>query len=114
MLRRALSPLTAHELGKMMLQTVAAGSGFKAFHDARGQAYLPRIAVAGKTGTLTKKEGERHYTWFVGFAPADSPEVAVATLVVNTPIWRIKAAELARDVLRAYFAKDATGTVLPP
>jgi cell division protein FtsI/penicillin-binding protein 2 len=113
-LRRALSPVTAHELGKMMLQTVAAGSGFKAFHDARGQAYLPRIAVAGKTGTLTRKEGERHYTWFVGFAPADNPEVAVATLVVNTPIWRIKAAELARDVLRAYFAKDRARAVLPP
>jgi penicillin-binding protein A len=113
-LRRALSPATAHELGKMMLQTVAAGSGFRAFHDARGQAYLPRINVAGKTGTLTRKEGDRYYTWFVGFAPADNPEVAVATLVVNTPIWRIKAAELARDVLRAYFAKDGARAVLPP
>jgi penicillin-binding protein A len=113
-LRRALSPVTAHELGKMMLQTVAAGSGFKAFHDARGQAYLPEIAVAGKTGTLTRKEGDRHYTWFVGFAPADEPEVAVATLVVNTPIWRIKAAELARDVLRAYFSQKHAPSVLPP
>jgi cell division protein FtsI/penicillin-binding protein 2 len=113
-LRRALAPLTAHELRKMMLQTVSAGSGFRAFHDARGQAYLPRIAVAGKTGTLTRKEGERHYTWFVGFAPADNPEVAVASLVVNTPIWRIKASELARDVLRAYFAKNGAQAVLPP
>jgi peptidoglycan glycosyltransferase len=112
--RRALSPSTAHELGKMMLQTVSAGSGFRAFHDARGQAYLPRIPVAGKTGTLTRKEGERHYTWFVGYAPADNPEVAVATLVVNTPIWRIKAAELARDVLRAYFAKGGARAVLAP
>jgi cell division protein FtsI/penicillin-binding protein 2 len=112
--RRALSPATAHELGKMMMQTVSAGSGFRAFHDARGQAYLPRIAVAGKTGTLTRKEGERYYTWFVGYAPAENPEVAVATLVVNTPIWRIKAAELARDVLRAYFAKDGARAVLAP
>ena len=113
-LRRALSPSTAHELGKMMQHTVSSGSGFRAFHDARGQAYLPRITVAGKTGTLTRKEGERYYTWFVGYAPADNPEVAVATLVVNTPIWRIKAAELARDVLRAYFAKDGARAVLGP
>lgn len=112
--RRALSHTTAHELGKMMQQTVSAGSGFRAFHDARGQAYLPRIAVAGKTGTLTRQEGDRYYTWFVGYAPADNPEVAVATLVVNTPIWRIKAAELAREVLRAYFAKDGARAVLAP
>jgi cell division protein FtsI/penicillin-binding protein 2 len=103
-LRRAMTPRAAHELTKMMLQTVASGSAFKTFRDAAGNPYLPHIRVASKTGTLTRHEENRHYTWFVGFAPADKPEIAVSALVVNTPVWRIKAPHLARDVLRAYFA----------
>jgi cell division protein FtsI/penicillin-binding protein 2 len=113
-LRRAVSARVAHELTKMMVQTVASGSAYKAFHLANGNAYLPQIRVAGKTGTLTRHEDERHYTWFVGFAPADKPEVAVAALVVNTPNWRIKGPQLGRDVLRAYFAQRGAPGVNPP
>jgi penicillin-binding protein A len=112
--RRAVAPQAAHELTKMMLQTVASGSAFKTFHDPSGNPYLPHILVASKTGTLTRQEGDRHYTWFVGFAPADKPEVAVAALVVNTPVWRIKAPQVARDVLRAYFSKRGFPGVTPP
>lgn len=103
--RRALDSRAAHELTEMMIQTVASGTAFKTFHDRRGTPFLPNIRVAGKTGTLTRHSENRHYTWFVGFAPAESPEVAVAALVVNTPVWRIKGPLLAREVLRSYFAK---------
>jgi cell division protein FtsI/penicillin-binding protein 2 len=113
-LRRAVKPETAYELKEMMLQTVANGSAFKSFHDDRGRPYLPGIQVAGKTGTLTRHKENRHYTWFVGFAPADKPEIALATLVVNTPTWRIKAPELARNVFRAWFAKQNAKGVTPP
>jgi peptidoglycan glycosyltransferase len=113
-LRRAIPPRSAHELTKMMLQTVASGSAFKTFHEASGKPFLPHIRVASKTGTLTRHEENRHYTWFVGFAPADSPEVAVSALVVNTPVWRIKGPLLAREVLRAYFAKRQYPGVVSP
>jgi cell division protein FtsI/penicillin-binding protein 2 len=102
--RRAIKPETASELTKMMVQTTLAGSARKTFFDRRGRGFLPNIKVAGKTGTLTRHKENRHYTWFVGFAPAEDPEVAVAALAVNTPVWRIKGPDLARDVLRAYFA----------
>jgi len=113
-LRRAIQVNTAKELAKMMSHTVTDGSARPAFHDGKGRPYLPGIAVAGKTGTLTKSDSERYYTWFVGFAPADQPEVAVATLVVNTPTWLIKAPDLARDALRAYFAKNNRPGVTAP
>jgi cell division protein FtsI/penicillin-binding protein 2 len=112
--RRAIKPGTARELGVMMRETVASGSAYKSFHDARGRAYLPKIEVAGKTGTLTRYKENRFYTWFVGFAPLENPEIAIATLIVNTPNWRIKAPELARDVLRAYFAERGAEGVTPP
>jgi peptidoglycan glycosyltransferase len=113
-LRQAIKGSTANELKQMMSQTVSNGSAFKSFHDERGTSYLPGIEVAGKTGTLSDHEANRHYTWFIGFAPADKPEVAISTLIVNTPTWQIKAAQLARDVLRSYFARHGAKGVTPP
>jgi penicillin-binding protein A len=106
-LRRAIKGETATEVTRMMRETVTNGSAYKSFHDAKGKPYLPGVAVAGKTGTLTDYKQNRFYTWFVGFAPADAPEVAISTLVVNTPSWQIKAPQLAREVLRAYFEKKS-------
>jgi penicillin-binding protein A len=105
-LRRAIKPTTAAELTRMMTETVENGSAYRSFHDAGGKPYLPGIAVAGKTGTLTREKLNRFYTWFIGFAPADKPEIAISTLIVNTPVWHIKAPIVASGVLRAYFAKQ--------
>lgn len=113
-LRRAIQAPTAKEVAKMMGHTVTDGSARAAFHDNKGHAYLPGVGVAGKTGTLAKSESEQTYTWFVGFAPADQPEVAVATLVVNTPTWHIKAPDLARDALRAYFSRTGRAGIAAP
>ena len=113
-LRRAVKAETAAELTRMMLETVENGSARAAFRDAKGDSYLPGISVAGKTGTLSDNETSHHYTWFVGFAPADQPEIAVAALVVNNPTWHIKAPLLARNMLRAYFAKTGRKGVSMP
>jgi len=113
-LRRAIRPGTARALTEMMLQTVSQGSAYKSFHDDKGRSFLGSIDVAGKTGTLTRDKENRHYTWFVGFAPAEKPEVAISALVVNTPSWHIKGPQLARDTLRAYFAKRGAQGVTAP
>jgi cell division protein FtsI/penicillin-binding protein 2 len=113
-LRRAVKAETAAELTRMMLETVENGSARAAFRDTKGDRYLPGISVAGKTGTLSDNEANHHYTWFVGFAPADQPEIAVAALVVNNPTWHIKAPLLARNMLRAYFAKTGRKGVSMP
>jgi cell division protein FtsI/penicillin-binding protein 2 len=89
----------------MMERTVTDGTARRSFHDARGNAFLPGIRVAGKTGTLSGSDPYRGYTWWVGFAPADRPTIAVAALVVNTPRWRIKASYLARETLRYYLVE---------
>src|SRR5260221_707532 len=112
--RRAILPETAAALTTMMETTIRGGTSYRAFHDAEGRPFLPNIAVAGKTGTLTRAETQQFYTWFVGFAPSRAPEVAIAVLVVNTPSWRAKANVVAREVLRAYFAaKGAPGVTRP-
>lgn len=106
-IRHSVQPDTATELTRMMVQTTLNGSGHRAFFDARGRPFIPGVTVAGKTGTLSRHKENRHYTWFVGFAPADAPEVAVAALAVNTPTWKIKGPDIASAVLQGYFAKQS-------
>jgi cell division protein FtsI/penicillin-binding protein 2 len=98
--RRVIGRLTARALNRMMQRTVTHGTARRAFHDERGNPFLPGIAVAGKTGTLSSDRPYRGYTWWVGFAPADAPTIAVAVLVINRPEWRIKASVVAREALR--------------
>ena len=114
-LRRALDAQTASQVGSMMEQTVDNGTSYKSFHDKHGKSYLPDIRVAGKTGTLTKPATDGpFYTWWVGYAPANKPEVALSVLVANRPKWRVKATNVAADMLRVYFADKKMPGVTDP
>lgn len=105
--RSVIGRSTADVVTRMMERTVTSGTSRRAFHDPSGRPFLPGIAVAGKTGTLSAQTPYRGYTWWVGFAPANRPTIAVAALVVNTPRWRIKASLVAREALRYYLVERA-------
>lgn len=75
-LSQAVSSSTADEITDMMVQTVAAGTATS--------AAIPGIDVAGKTGTAQSSGDRPPYAWFVSFAPADDPEVAVAVVVESS------------------------------
>jgi penicillin-binding protein A len=98
---RVLDEAVAAELGEMMRSTVTSGTARKAFRRAAGP--LRGVSVAGKTGSLADPSPFRDYSWFVGYAPADRPQVAVATLVVNGRLWHARAPQVAREALEAYF-----------
>ncbi|AKT36620.1 uncharacterized protein CMC5_007400 [Chondromyces crocatus] len=114
-LNRAMSEETAQAVTSMMEDTVDNGTSYRSFHDKSGRPYLPGIRVAGKTGTLTKPTPEGpFYTWFVGFAPSRKPEVAISVLVANGAKWRVKATNVACDMLRVYFADKGVPGVSNP
>ena len=71
--QRAVEGDVAAELNRMMQLVVSDGSGRAAAIDG--------IAVAGKTGTAQGAAGAAPDVWFIGFAPADDPQVAVAVVV---------------------------------
>ncbi len=66
---QAMTPETAATLSMMMQRVVTVGTGTA--------AALEGIEVAGKTGTGEKGDGT-NVAWFIGFAPADDPRVAIA------------------------------------
>jgi peptidoglycan glycosyltransferase len=100
--RAVLERRTADQLGRMMRATVAQGTARKYFFDARGTPVLPGVEVAAKTGTLSRESPYRGYSWWVGFAPADAPKIALAVLLVNSPKWRIKAGYVGREALKQF------------
>ncbi|MBQ9519445.1 MAG: hypothetical protein IJR59_06095, partial [Firmicutes bacterium] len=60
------------------------------------------ITVAGKTGTAENSGGADH-AWFVAFAPADNPKIAVAVLLENAGKGS-KAVPAARNVMKYYLS----------
>ena len=73
---KAISSTTAEELTTMMVATVDSGTATP--------AQIPGVQVAGKTGTAQSTADRPPYAWFVSFAPADDPQVAVAVLVQSS------------------------------
>jgi penicillin-binding protein A len=94
-----VSPDTAAKVTQMMVAVVQRGTGTP--------AQIPHIAVAGKTGTATNPLGRSH-AWFVAFAPADHPRVALSIVVENVGYGATYAAPIAREVLRT--ALESIGT----
>jgi len=59
-------------------RTVRAGLADSASFGMAGAAALGGVPIAGKTGTASAEGGGASHGWFVGLAPAESPQVVVA------------------------------------
>jgi len=73
--RRSISAQTAQALNQMMQAVVTGGTGTA--------EQIPGIALAGKTGTAETGVNRKYDTWFIAFAPANAPRVAVAVALEN-------------------------------
>ncbi len=93
----AMSDQTARTLTEFMVEGVDNGYAAK--------AAIPGVKVGGKTGTAEIGDGTSH-SWFIGFAPADNPRVAVAVIMEHQGSGSDFATPAGQKVLRA--ALDAT------
>ncbi|MDN5293545.1 MAG: penicillin-binding protein [Eubacteriales bacterium] len=90
------SSSTAALLKKALVGVVERGTG-KA-------AAVPGVKVAGKTGTAQNPHGASH-AWFIGFAPAEKPRVAVAVILENSGYGGVEAAPVAAEIIKAALAE---------
>lgn len=75
--RRAVSPQIAAKLTELMVG---------AEKDAQQKGAIPGVQIASKTGTAEHGTDPRNtppHAWYIAFAPAQAPKVAVAVLVEN-------------------------------
>ena len=95
--RRAISTACADYITELMVNTVKKGTGTR--------AAISGITVAGKTGTA-ENETKKDHSWFVGFAPAEDPEIAVAVILeYDGSSGGQAAAPIAGSVIRKYLGK---------
>jgi penicillin-binding protein A len=94
---KVLPTKVAHQVRSMMLEVVRSGTGTA--------AAIPGVQVAGKTGTAELRPNSSNPqdadAWFVAFAPAQHPNVAVAVMLVGAGFGGTAAAPIAREVLQA-------------
>ena len=105
--RQVISAETSDTLCKMLEGVVSAGSG--------KNAYVKGYRVAGKTGTSEKTdernesgEVDKYIASFIGFAPADDPQIAIL-IMIDEP----KAGEYFGGLIAAPVAGDVLGDILP-
>lgn len=92
-LGQVMSPKTAAALSGFMTESVA--------HGYAGKAAIPGVSVGGKTGTAEVGAGRTPHSWFVGYAPADNPQVAVAAILENQGSGSDFATPAAQEVMAA-------------
>lgn len=92
----ATDPATANQVTDVMVKVVSGGSG--------GRAAVKNVRVAGKTGTAEVGKGLPTNAWFIAFAPAENPTVAIAIMVEGGGVGGQVAAPAAKPVLEAALA----------
>ena len=84
----------AKALHALMKKVVTDGTGSA----LRTEAY----SAAGKTGSAEFEKGKETHAWFVGYAPAENPKIAVAVIVEEGGSGGKTAAPIARQMFDAY------------
>lgn len=85
------SSAIAAEIKDMMVGVVKSGTGTN--------ASIKNVQVAGKTGTAENSSGKSH-AWFIGYAPAENPRIAIAVVLEEDgSSGGVAAAPIARDLI---------------
>ena len=93
-----IKPATLNVIKQGLMEVVKKGTG-------RGMNDGTIPLSAGKTGTV-EMPGHPDNSMYVGFAPADKPEVAIAVIVEGGGFGAVSAAPIALEVFRTYFQKQ--------
>lgn len=97
--------LAAIKEGLLGVGTLPHGTAYRAMKG------LP-FDVAGKTGTSETGETDPH-AWFVGYAPAEAPEIVIAVMIEHGGEGPTIAAPLFRKLVEAYFGLETVETPTP-
>ena len=96
--RRSISTQTAQQLTQMMESVVTGGTATN--------LRISGVRLAGKTGTAETGVNNKYDTWFIAFAPAEKPEVAVAVALENqTGFGATTAGPIAKALIEAILRK---------
>ncbi len=96
-----LAPTTWRAIRRGMVEVIASHSQFDDLE----------VSLAGKTGTAQENESRPNHSLFVGYAPADDPEIALAIRIAYG-YGSGNACDFADSVVKYYFGEATTEELL--
>jgi peptidoglycan glycosyltransferase len=97
-LEEAMSEENARIMKDLMKGVVAEGTG--------KNAAVSGVVVSGKTGTADHNDESGKamtaHSWFIGFAPYDNPQIAIAVIVEEGGVGGDAAAKITRNLIETY------------
>jgi peptidoglycan glycosyltransferase len=101
-LRRVIDRADAAVITDAMIQAVEGDLG----RNYTAGAKVPGVTTAGKSGTAELGGTGEPHSWFIGFAPAEAPRVAIAVLDEQGGRGGEVAAPIAGDLMADYLGAD--------
>ncbi|MBR5535049.1 MAG: peptidoglycan glycosyltransferase [Clostridia bacterium] len=95
--KTAVSEAVAAMIENMMVECVNTGTGTG--------AQINGVTVAGKTGTAENEESDKTHAWFVCYAPAEDPEIAICVMQEYAGVTGSNCAPIARELIKYYLGK---------
>jgi peptidoglycan glycosyltransferase len=99
---QVLSPFEAELVGQAMRQAVEGQYGSQ----LAGAAKVPGIPTAGKSGTAQLAGDAAPHSWFIGYAPADAPQIAIAVIVEGGGAGAQRAVPMGGDLMSFFLGVE--------
>jgi len=101
-LRQVMTTTVAQTVGDAMQQAVEGRFG----RILAGAAKVPGVPTAGKSGTAQLGGNEAPHSWFIGYAPANDPRIAIAVIVEHGGAGAQRAVPMAGELMQLYLRAD--------
>ncbi|MBI2845742.1 MAG: penicillin-binding protein 2 [Chloroflexi bacterium] len=108
-----IGTLNLSEKNLQFMQEALQGVTIPPLGTARSALQGLLFTAAGKTGTAESVPGQLPHAWFVGYAPADDPQIAVAVMLENVGEGAFFAVPVFRTVAEAYLLPPDQRTPTP-
>ncbi len=95
--KTAVSEAVASVIESMMIECVETGTGTG--------AKINGVTVAGKTGTAENEESDKTHAWFVCYAPAENPEIAICVMQEYAGVTGSNCAPIAKALIEYYLQR---------
>lgn len=106
-----VAPVESHRpnVDPSIWQAIQAGMrGVITYGTAHKVAQIPGVTWAGKTGSTEAKGNAKTHSWFIGYAPADNPQIALAVVVEKAGHGSDVSAPIAKRVVERYLKGKTT------
>ncbi len=98
--RRVIGSAEAGVIGDAMRLAVEGRYG----RPLAGDAQVPGVPTAGKSGTAQLASGQDPHSWFIGYAPADDPQIAIAVIIERGGAGAQRAVPIAGDLMELHLS----------